>query len=161
MKIRSASAADAAQVAAIYAPYVSGTTVSFEEVVPTAADMAARITALLPEYPYLVAEVNSLVLGYAYAGQHRTRSAYRTSVDVTVYVAEHAQRSGVGRALYSALLLAAKDRGYHAAFAGIALPNPASVALHEAMGFTPVGIYREVGSKFGRWLDVAWYQRLL
>lgn len=161
MQIRPASRADASQIAAIYAPYVAGTTISFEEVVPTPDEMAARIDGLVPDYPYLVAETDGAITGYAYAGPHRTRSAYRTSVDVTVYVDQSAHRTGVGRALYTHLLQAAKEAGYHAAFAGIALPNTASVALHEAVGFAPVGIYREVGCKFGRWLDVAWYQRLL
>ena len=101
------------------------------------------------------------VVGYAYASEHRTRAAYRTSVDVAVYVALGAQRGGVARSLYSRLLPAAASLGYHAAFAGIALPNEASVGLHEAMGFEPVGIYREVGRKFDAWHDVGWWQRLL
>jgi phosphinothricin acetyltransferase len=101
------------------------------------------------------------VAGFAYGGPHRTRAAYRWSVDVTVYVAEQARGHGVGRALYGALLPALAERGFHAAFAGIALPNPGSVALHEAVGFTPLGVYREVGFKLGRWHDVGWWQRLL
>ncbi|WP_228765797.1 arsinothricin resistance N-acetyltransferase ArsN1 family B [Sphingopyxis solisilvae] len=161
MKVRQIVIADAPEVQAIYAPYVAATTISFEEVPPDILEVERRIAALLPHYPYLVAEVDGQVVGYAYASEHRTRAAYRTSVDVTVYVAPGAQRSGVARGLYSRLLPAAASRGYHAAFAGIALPNKASVALHEAMGFEPVGIYREVGRKFDAWHDVGWWQRRL
>lgn len=161
MRVREATPADAPEIQAIYAPFVSDTAISFEEIVPDAAEMGRRIAAILPHYPYLVAEEAGAVIGYAYASQHRTRAAYRWSVDVTIYLAERARGRGVGRALYTPLLAAAAARGYHAAFAGIALPNAASVGLHEAMGFTPVGIYREVGYKFGRWHDVGWWQRLL
>lgn len=161
MKVRDAVPADAPSIQAIYAPFVTDTIISFEETAPTVAEMRQRIEALREHYPYLVAEEGGEVIGYAYASQHRTRGAYRHSVDVTVYVAEGTQRRGVGRALYGELLQAAAARGYHAAFAGIALPNDASVGLHEAVGFTPVGVYREVGYKFGKWHDVGWWQRLL
>ena len=123
--------------------------------------MAERVETTLRSYPYLVAENGGRVVGFAYASQHRARAAYRRSVDVTVYVAEHARGAGVGRALYGDLLPMLAERGFHAAFGGIALPNPGSVALHEAMGFEHVGVYREVGFKFGRWHDVGWWQRLL
>ena len=159
--IRAARVEDAAAIAAIYAPYVLETTISFEEVPPGVEEMAGRIASISQHYSYFVAEAEGAVIGYAYASQHRTRAAYRTSVDVAVYAVRGGQRRGVGRALYSALLPAAAERGYHAAFAGIALPNEASVGLHRAMGFTPVGIYREVGRKFGQWHDVSWWQRLL
>ncbi len=161
MRIRPATTADATAIAAIYAPYVTGTTISFEEIAPSPAEMATRIAAILPHFPYLVAEADGAIAGYAYCSQHRTRAAYRTSVDVAIYVDAAAHGRGIGRALYTDLLEAARQSGYHAAFAGIALPNTPSIALHKAMGFTLVGIYREVGCKFGRWLDVAWYQRLL
>ena len=161
VEIRSATAADAASILAIYAPIVRDTIISFETEVPTAAEIAHRIDATLKTYPFLVAEMRGAIAGYAYAGEHRARAAYRWSVDVTVYVAAPARRSGVGRALYARLLPMLAQQQFHAAFAGIALPNPASVGLHEAMGFTPVGIYREVGFKFGRWHDVGWWQRLL
>lgn len=159
--IRSAAGADAAALQAIYAPIVETTAISFEEVPPTVAEMAERVEATLRSYPYLVAENGGRVVGFAYASQHRARAAYRRSVDVTVYVAEHVRGAGVGRALYGALLPMLAERGFHAAFGGIALPNPGSVALHEAMGFEPVGVYREVGFKLGRWHDVGWWQRLL
>lgn len=159
--IRMANVADAAAVQAIYAPIVEGTAISFEEVPPSIAEMGERIATTLRGYPYLIAERNGEVIGYAYASQHRSRAAYRWSVDVTVYIADQVQRTGVGRALYSRLIAELTERGFHAAFAGIALPNPGSVALHESMGFTPLGIYREVGQKFGQWHDVGWWQRLL
>ncbi len=161
VSVRPATVADAASVHAIYAPVVEHTAISFEEVPPTIEEMAARIRATSMAYPYLIAERDGVVVGYAYASQHRTRAAYRWSVDVTVYIAEGARRSGVGSALYAQLFAELAARGFHAAFAGIALPNPGSVALHERMGFEALGIYREVGSKFGRWHDVGWWQRLL
>ena len=161
MKVRDAVPADALSIQTIYAPFVTNTIISFEETAPTVAEMRQRIESIRGHYPCLVAEERGEVIGYAYASQHRTRAAYRHSVDVTVYVAEGAQRRGVGRALYGELLQAAVTLGYHAAFAGIALPNDASVGLHEAVGFTPVGVYREVGYKFGKWHDVGWWQRLL
>ena len=157
MDVRQIVMGDARAVQAIYAPYVTDTIISFEDVPPDIVEVERRIAAILPKYPYLVAEEDGRIVGYAY----RTRSAYRTSVDVTVYVASGAQRRGVARCLYSRLLPAAARLGYHAAFAGIALPNEASVGLHEAMGFEPVGIYREVGRKFDAWHDVGWWQRLL
>ncbi|MFC3225745.1 arsinothricin resistance N-acetyltransferase ArsN1 family B [Marinibaculum pumilum] len=159
--IRSATPADAAGLLDIYAPIVETTAISFEARPPTLSEMTGRIETLLPTHPYLVAEAEGRPLGFAYGSQHRTRAAYARSVDVTVYVAADARRQGVGQALYRALLPALAERGFHAAFAGIALPNPGSVALHEAVGFTPVGIYREVGFKFDRWHDVGWWQRLL
>lgn len=161
VSVRPATVADAASVHAIYAPVVEHTAISFEEMPPSIDEMAARIEATSTAYPYLVAEREGMVVGYAYAGQHRTRAAYRWSVDVTVYIAEEARRSGIGRALYAQLFPELAARGFHAAFAGIALPNPESVALHERMGFELLGVYREVGSKFGRWHDVGWWQRLL
>lgn len=161
MKVRQICLQDAPAIQAIYAPYVTDTAISFEEVPPDLAEFEKRIVALLPRYPFLVAEVGGQIAGYAYACEHRTRPAYRTSIDVAVYVAADAHRRGVASSLYSHLLSAAAELGYHAAFAGIALPNEASVGLHEAMGFEPVGIYREVGRKFDAWHDVGWWQRQL
>ncbi len=161
IQVRPASVSDAAAIQEIYAPIVAETAISFEDEPPGVQEMAARIASTLQSYPYLAATRDGRVVGYAYATQHRSRAAYRRSVDVTVYVAGNARKSGVGRALYAALLPQLSKRGFHAAFAGIALPNAGSVRLHEAMGFEPVGIYREVGHKFGRWHDVGWWQRLL
>lgn len=161
LSIRSATPDDAVAIQTIYAPIVEKTVISFEEVPPTTDEMAKRIETTLQNYPYLVAERDGQVIGFAYAGRHQIRAAYRWSVDVTAYVAEPARRSGVGRALYGTLLPILAEAGHHAAFAGVTLPNEASVGLHEAMEFRPVGVYREVGFKFGQWLDVGWWQRLL
>jgi len=159
--IRPASEADAAVCAAIYAPYVAGNWVSFELDPPGPEEMAERIADYGASHAWLVAESDGAVAGYAYGSPHRARAAYASSCDVAVYVDPAHSRQGLGRALYAALLTALADKGFHAAFAGIALPNDASVGLHEAMGFTPVGIYREVGFKLGQWRDVGWWQRLL
>ena len=161
MIVRQVDLGDARAIQAIYAPFVSSTAISFEEMAPGVAEIERRISAIATHYPYLVAELGGQVVGYAYACEHRTRAAYRTSIDVSVYVERRAQRRGVARGLYAHLLPAAASLGYHAAFAGIALPNDASVALHKAMGFEPVGVYREVGRKFNAWHDVGWWQRLL
>jgi phosphinothricin acetyltransferase len=156
--IRICSVADADAVAAIYAPIVRDTVISFEVDPPTSREMARRIAATLQTHPWLVAEQEGRVVGYAYAGQHRDRSAYRWSVDVTAYVAANSRRYGVGRALYERLIGILQRQGFHAAFAGIALPNAASIGLHEAVGFRPVGIYKEVGFKQGQWRDVEWWR---
>ncbi|MBT0667828.1 N-acetyltransferase family protein [Novosphingobium profundi] len=159
--LRGAGPHDAAACAAIYAPFVADTIVSFETEAPDAAEMASRIAANAATHGWLVAEVGGELAGYAYGAPHRARQAYASSCDVTVYVDPRFARQGIGRALYGALLPALKARGLHAAFAGIALPNVGSVGLHEAMGFVPVGIYREVGWKLGAWRDVGWWQRVL
>jgi phosphinothricin acetyltransferase len=123
--------------------------------------MRGRLVKVLGQYPWLLCEDGGEVLGYAYAGQHRERAAYRWSVDTAVYVRQGRQRRGVGRALYTSLLAVLPLQGYVNAYAGVTLPNPASVGLHEAMGFQPIGVYRQVGFKCGAWQDVAWFQRPL
>jgi L-amino acid N-acyltransferase YncA len=158
--IRPARESDAARCAEIYAPFVRDTWISFELDPPDAAEMARRIARYGASHGWLVGEIDGELAGYAYASPHRERAAYASSCDVAVYVDPAFARRGLGRALYAALLEQLSGQ-YHAAFAGIALPNDASIGLHEAMGFTPVGIYREVGWKLGGWRDVAWYQRLL
>jgi L-amino acid N-acyltransferase YncA len=159
--IRPATVDDAAAIQRIHAPIVAETAISFEEVPPTVEQMAACMASILKTHPYLVATSGDDVCGYVYAAEHAERSAYRYSVTTTVYIAPKARRSGVGRALYAELLQDLARRGFHAAFAGITLPNPGSVGLHEAVGFEPLGVYREVGFKFGQWHDVGWWQRLL
>ncbi len=161
LNIRCATLEDAPAIHAIYAPIVKETVISFEEVPPSIDEIARRIETTLQSYPYLVAERDGQVVGYAYAGAHQARSAYRWSVEVTAYVAEDARRSGVGRALYGTLLPTLARAGFHAAFAGVTLPNPGSVGLLEAVDFKRIGVYREVGFKFGKWLDVGWWQRQL
>jgi len=160
-RFRPATEADAASCAAIYRPYVTDNWVSFELDPPSVEEMARRIAAYGASHAWLVAEVDGKVTGYAYGSPHRERAAYASSCDVAVYVDPAHARQGIGRTLYAALLPMLKHKGSHAAFAGIALPNDASIGLHEAMGFTPVGIYREVGWKMGGWRDVGWWQRLL
>ena len=152
---------DAAAVAAIYAPYVEETAISFEETPPAAVEMAARIEKARSRWQWLVAEQDGVVVGYAYGSQHRERAAYRWSVEVSAYVDRHCHRQGIGRALYGALLPELADKGFCTAFAGMTLPNESSARLHEAMGFLPIGTFRSIGWKFGRWHDVAWCQRTL
>jgi phosphinothricin acetyltransferase len=157
MMIRTVSESDADDIAAIYAPYVRETAISFEVVPPTGEDMRERIRSVTASYPWLVCADGESVLGYAYAGRHRERAAYRWAVDVSGYVRAEAQRRGIGRALYTTLLRLVAAQGFCTAYAGITLPNASSVALHEAMGFRPVGVYRAVGYKLGAWHDVGWW----
>ena len=157
IRIRTAQERDAAMIAAVYAPYVRDTVISFETEPPTAEEMSRRLAAIGARYPWLVAEQDGRVLGYAYAGEHRSRAAYRWDVDVAVYLAAEAHRRGIGRRLYGALFEVLRRLGHVNAYAGIALPNAASVSLHQALGFLPVGIYRQVGYKHGAWHDVGWW----
>jgi phosphinothricin acetyltransferase len=162
MRIRPADpATDAAACAAVYAPYVLDTAISFEEEPPGEAEMRRRIESTAARYPWLVAEDDGRVVGYAYASQHRERAAYRWAVDVAVYLDPSCHRRGIGRALYEALVDELAGQGFRIACAGITLPNPASVALHQKLGFEFVGTYRRIGWKSGSWHDVAWYQRPL
>jgi L-amino acid N-acyltransferase YncA len=133
--------------------------ISFEEIAPSGEETSVRIATTLQRWPWLVFEEAGDVLGFAYATKHRERSAYRWAVDVSVYVGDGARGRGIGRSLYLALFRVLREQGFHRAFAGIALPNDASVALHRAVGFQPVGVYREVGYKLGAWRDVSWWER--
>lgn len=161
-RFRLATANDAAEVAAIYAPVVASTTISFETEPPTADIMRDRIQSTLQRLPWLVSlDQHGRVNGYAYAGKHRERAAYQWAVDTSVYIREDSRGQGLGAALYGELFRLLVDLGYYQAFAGIALPNAASVALHETVGFEPIGVYRSVGFKFGHWHDVGWWQRTL
>jgi L-amino acid N-acyltransferase YncA len=155
--IRLATERDAEEIAAIYAPNVTDTIISFESEPPTADEMRLRIEGTLKRYPWLVCERRGRVLGYTYAGAHGSRAAYRWSVDVSVYVHEEARRTGMGRALYTSLFAALDLQGFYNAYAGATLPNPASVGLHESVGFRPLGVYRGVGCKLGVWHDVGWW----
>jgi phosphinothricin acetyltransferase len=154
-------ARDGAACAAIYAPFVAGSVASFEAEPPSGEEMRGRIAATSRTHPWLVAERDGRVAGYAYGSAHRSRAAYRWAADVTVYVDARAHRTGVGRELYGALLPLLARQGLLIACAGVTLPNDASVGLHEAMGFEPVGVYRSIGYKQGRWWDVGWWQRRL
>lgn len=158
MRVRDARPEDAAELAAIYRPYVEESVASFEDVAPDSSRIAVRMKAA-PRLPWLVAEDEAGgVVGYAYATRHRDRAAYRWAVDCSVYLQPDRRGHGTGRLLYGTLLPLLRDLGYCRAHAGIALPNPASVALHEACGFKPVGVYQHVGYKFGSWHDVGWWQ---
>lgn len=159
--IRSATEADAAALLAIYAPYVEHTAISFELTPPTVEDFAGRIRKALAEWAWLVAEVDGQCAGYAYGSAHRPRAAYRWSVETSAYVHPDYWRRGIGRALYGQLLEVLPARGYCNAYAGVTLPNAASVALHEDLGFQPIGVFTAVGRKFGAWHDVAWFERAL
>ena len=159
--IRLATTADGTALAAIYAPAVTDHTTSFELEPPDGAEMTRRAERLMARTPWLVCEWESKVVGYAYAGPHRDRWAYQWSVEVSAYVDARAHRSGVGRALYASLFAVLAVQGFRNAYAGITLPNAASERLHEAVGFTPVGIYRGIGYKFGAWHDVLWLERAL
>jgi L-amino acid N-acyltransferase YncA len=161
VSIRDVRLHDAAAIAEIYRPIVESTIISFEESAPDANEIAARIARTAADYPWLVACLDGSVNGYAYAHRFRERAAYRHSVEVSVYVDEAARGRGVGRMLYETLLARLQDEGYHRAFAGIALPNDASVALHRSVGFELIGVYSESGRKFDRWIDVAWWQRVV
>jgi L-amino acid N-acyltransferase YncA len=160
-RARDASEDDAPACAAIYAPYVRETAVSFEGEPPTPAQMAERIAAATRTHAWVVLEDDDRVVGYAYGGPHQKRAAYRFSCEVSVYVEQDRRRTGSGRALYEALLERLAARGYRMAVAGMTLPNEASVGLHRVMGFELVGVYRRIGWKLGAWHDVAWMQRAL
>lgn len=153
--IRLVRAQDAGQILAIYGPIVRDTAISFETEAPTEAEMRRRLASASA---WLVCEHRGELLGYAYAGKYRARAAYQWSVEVSAYVHERARRLGIGRALYTSLFSVLRVQGFINAYAGIALPNPASVGLHESLGFQVVGVYRAVGYKLGAWRDVGWWQ---
>lgn len=161
MVLRDASPGDAAACAAIYAPYVTDTAISFEAQPPTVAEMGRRIAEAQLRHAWLVHEDDDGVRGYAYGVPYMAREAYRWSTAVSVYLHPDARGRGLGRALYTALFDRLAARGYRTALAGITLPNEASEGLHRALGFERVGVYRRVGWKLGGWRDVLWTQRPL
>ena len=148
---------DSVAVAAIYRPAVESSVATFEEAAPGAEDIEARMRRTLERTPWLVMDDGKGLGGYAYAVQHRERPGYRWAVDVSVYVAPGLQGRGIGRRLYDELLSILRRQRFVNVYAGIALPNPASVALHEAIGMRRIGVYEGVGYKLGAWVDVAWY----
>lgn len=155
--IRVARLEDADDIADIYAPAVRDSSVSFELVPPSAAEIRERLLKIQRQYPWLVYEKNGRVMGYVYASEHRVRKAYQWSAEVSAYVRPEAQRQGIARELYSTLFTALKCHGYANALAGITLPNDPSVTFHQAMGFQHVGIFPELGCKLGKWHDVGWW----
>lgn len=162
MVIRSATERDARALAAVYNPYVVETVVTFEETPVSEAEMARRVRVVLgASLPWLVAEQGGTIMGYAHASEWKGRCAYRFSVETTVYVAAGAAGRGIGSRLYDALVPILQAGTSHTAIAGIALPNPASVSLHEKFGFQKVAHFKEVGFKGGSWVDVGYWQRML
>jgi L-amino acid N-acyltransferase YncA len=159
--IRLVTREDGAGIAEIYRPIVASTSISFETDPPDEQEIQRRIEETLPGFPWLVCEQQGRVAGYAYATRHRSRAAYQWSVDVSVYVHPDFRRRGIGQGLYVALLQILRAQGYFNAYAGIALPNPGSVGLHEAIGFKAIGVYRNVGFKLGAWHDVGWWELAL
>jgi phosphinothricin acetyltransferase len=156
MKVRDATTDDAAACAAIYAPYVTDTVISFEDNPPDTDEMARRIA---DAHAWFVFEDEGQVAGFAYAHRFAERAAYQWSCETSIYLEPGRRRTGAGRALYETLFSRLRERGFRRAFAGMTLPNEASAALHRALGFEPAGVYRKVGWKHGAWRDVAWVQK--
>ena len=159
LSIRVATVEDAAALLDIYRPYVEETAISFELEVPSADAFAERIQRTLSKWTWLVAEIGDEVVGYAYSSAHRARAAYAYSVETSAYVARSRHRQGIARNLYERLFEELQSLGYASAYAGITLPNEASVSFHQSLGFAMVGVFPRVGYKFERWHDVAWLYR--
>jgi len=161
IQIRLASTTDASQILDIYAPIVQHTPTSFEQIVPEVDDIAGRITKTLQQYPWLVCEIDGQIAGYAYGSAFRSRAAYQWTTEVTSYVHPDYHRRGIGRGLYASLFAILREQGYCNAVSVITVPNDASVGLHEAMGFEPIGMFRNMGYKLARWHDTGWWQLAL
>lgn len=159
--IRLALPSDAEQICSIYNKYIANSHITFEEEPVRADSMAERIETVLHTLPWIVLEERDHVIGYAYASRWRTRSAYRYSAESTIYLDSASVGRGLGTQLYSALIDALRRQGLHTAIGGIALPNEPSIRLHEKLGFAKTAQFREVGNKFGRWIDVGYWQMLL
>lgn len=161
MMIRDAKEHDAARLLEIYTPYVTDAAISFETEAPSLTEFAARITSVQKQYPYIVCEMDGMVVGYAYATRHRARAAYRYSADLSIYVDQAYHRKGVGRALYGKLFELLRKRCVYTAYVGIALPNDKSMGFHKSFGFEEVGTYHNVGYKAGKWIHVMWLEKPL
>lgn len=161
IEIRNAQVEDAANLVAIYAPYVEKTAITFETQVPTVEDFENRIKKTMKKFPYLVAIEEGQIVGYAYASTYYARAAYDWTVELSVYVQKEARGKGVGTLLYTALEEELTVRGFKNFLACIALPNPASIALHEKRGYEQVAHFKKVGYKFGTWHDIVWLQKSL
>ncbi len=159
--IRLATHDDAADIAEIYRPFVESTAISFEIEPPEELEIRKRIAGIVPTYPWLVCEQSGRVVGYAYGSRHSARAAYQWSVHMSVYVHSDFQRRGIGRGLYVSLAGILRAQGFFNAYAGVTLPNPGSVGLHESIGFKVIGVYRNVGYKQGGWHDVGWWELAL
>jgi L-amino acid N-acyltransferase YncA len=156
--IRAARPDDASALLDIYRPFVVDTAVSFEFAPPSVAEFAERMATALGRWAWLVAEDDRGLAGYAYATSHRSRAAYRWAVETSAYIHPDHRGQGLGKRLYRELLPILTSQGYCTAYAGITVPNDASVALHRSVGFTPVGVFRRAGWKFDRWHDVSWWE---
>jgi len=159
--IRPCTAADTRRICDIYNHYIRETVITFEESPIDEAEMARRIESVVPQLPWLVFETDGAIAGYAYAAPWKARAAYRHSVESSIYLAPPFIGQGLGLKLYAALIDELRRRGLHCVIGGAALPNPGSVALHEKLGFTKVAEFSQVGFKFGRWIDVAYWELLL
>jgi L-amino acid N-acyltransferase YncA len=159
--LRDCTASDAEAICAIYNRYVEQTVITFEEALVPDSEMARRITEVTDRFPWLVWEQDGRILGYAYAASWKARSAYRHSVETTVYLNSDATGRGIGTSLYKALLDRLRSLDIRCAVGGIALPNTASIALHEKLGFVKIGQFHEIGLKFGQWVDVGYWELLL
>jgi len=161
MVIRSATPDDAADTLKIYAPFITGTCATFETEVPSVEEFRDRIEGIARVYPYLVCEIDGKIVGYAYASRHRERAAYKYTADASIYIAPGYHRRGIGKALNTRLFEMLRERGIYTVLAGVTLPNAASIGLLKSLGFTEVGVYRNVGYKLGRWLDLMWLEKPL
>jgi len=161
VKLRIATKADGAALAAIYAYYVENTAITFEYVAPTAEEFGERIAHKLEKYPYIIAEENGRAVGYAYADMYRERAAFNWSCELSVYVDKSETGKGTGRRLYNALVELLRLQGFTSVVASITYPNEASVALHEKMGFSHLGTMHNIGFKFGRWYSLVWMEKHL
>jgi phosphinothricin acetyltransferase len=162
MDIRDAAPIDAGEICEIFNYYVANSHATFETEPVESAEMARRVRETQAEgHPFLVAEDAGKIMGYAYGHRFRAREAYRRSVEVSIYIRFGCEGKGIGKLLYARLIASLKDAGYHAVIAGISLPNEASVRLHEGFGFTKVAHFREVGRKFGRWIDVGYWELIV
>ena len=160
MKIRMAKVEDAAAIAAIYNFYVETSHSTFETENVNESEMRRRVSEILENYPFLVGEENGEIIGYAYASRYKTRAGYRHSVEISVYIKNGIEGKGIGSILYENLFAELKAKPVHALIAGIALPNEASIRLHEKFGFEKVAHFREVGFKHGRWIDVGYWEKI-
>lgn len=157
-KIRLATENDSESLLTIYGEYIRNTAVTFETDIPSVVEFSNRIRNVLESTPWLVCEINGENVGYAYASKHRERAAYQWSVDVTVYINPQFHRKYIATALYTALIELLKIQGYYSTYAGVSLPNVNSEGFHESFGFKPVGVFHNVGYKFGEWRDVKWFE---
>jgi len=153
INIRLATAKDSARFLEIYGPFVQNTVVSFEYTVPEEAEFAKRVNSVLEKLPWLVCEIDGIIVGYTYASMHKARAAYQWSVDTSVYIDPAHHGKHIGTALYTALFDLLKVQGYINVYAGLALPNIKSEGLHKSLGFVPVGVFHHVGYKLGAWHD--------